>query len=187
MQFHHLITGEIIEPEEWQLQLKVGDHYRIDRPYAMVGDTTYDMPTIYGRIESDEDCPSGFFYVRAFSQYCPHGELGLMCLVEPSCLITEEEFYRARAEGWPVTKTRPHVFVPGDEPPHTPTRRARIVTGKPHCDLQLGTEVVCFYTDDELAERQRLGESITIYTEPDDDHPAGEEYHVTLDDIEIIN
>lgn len=105
MKFRHMITGEMVEPTDWQLGLQVGDYYRTDQSVAMVGETIFDnIPTIYGHIESDEECEPGWFLVRAYSQWCLKGELGLMCIIEPSCKLTQEEFEAARAAGWPDLK-----------------------------------------------------------------------------------
>jgi hypothetical protein len=64
-------------------------------------------------------------------------------------------------------------------------RKARIVTGKPFCDLSIGTIVLILDTDEEIEERTQLGESITVYTVPDDDD-YGDAYYVSAEDIEII-
>lgn len=110
MKFKHIFTGQWIEPEAWQADLQVGDHYYIEQPQAMLLSTNnpdefqskYQTPPVYGRIESAENCPTGYFYVEGFSQWCPEGEHGLMCIVEPSRKLTPEEFERARAAGWPT-------------------------------------------------------------------------------------
>lgn len=107
MKFQHIITGQLVEPSAWQQQLKIGDHYMDDHAVASTADADGNMeiwgplPTIYGRIESDEPCHPGFFYVMAFSQWCPDGELGLMCIVEPTRFLTPAEFDAARQAGWP--------------------------------------------------------------------------------------
>lgn len=110
MKFKHIFTGQWIEPEEWQANLRVGDYYRIDQPVAMLAPTgnpreiqrKFQVPTVYGRLESAEGCPPGYFYARGYSQWCPTGEIGLVCIVEPTRQLTQEEFEQARAAGWPV-------------------------------------------------------------------------------------
>lgn len=106
MQFRNLITGEMVTPTDWQRQLAVGDYYMIARPVAAAVDlagTTHtydDMPAIYGQIIDNEGCQPGFFWVRAYSELCPHGESGQMNICEPTRKLTAEEFAVAQARGW---------------------------------------------------------------------------------------
>jgi len=104
MQFRHMITGQPITPSDWQRALTIGDYYQIDNSVAAVGDedtfTTYDIPTIYGQIESDEACPPGFFWVKAYSTDCPRGETGSFNICEATRQITKEEFEQARQRKW---------------------------------------------------------------------------------------
>lgn len=106
--FYNQITGQAVEPTDWQLQLKPGDYYLIDRPTIMMGDETHTGPNCYGHIigntpDPDEPAyPEGFFLVRAYSQWCPKGELGLFCIVEATRQLTEAEFEAFRAQGWPT-------------------------------------------------------------------------------------
>jgi hypothetical protein len=99
-----MLTGELITPAAWQLALQVGDYYTIEAPIAGVGDgdrfTTFAMPPVYGRIESDEECQPGYFWVRAYSQECPQGESGSFNICEATRLISAEEFAAAKARGW---------------------------------------------------------------------------------------
>jgi hypothetical protein len=105
MKFTNILTGETVTPEDWQLALKPGDYYTIESPTLAVAGQRVGPPTgpptVYGRIENDEDCEPGFFWVQAYSQWCPEGEFGLMNICDPSRTLTEAEFEQARAEGWP--------------------------------------------------------------------------------------
>ncbi|MCB0207699.1 MAG: hypothetical protein KDJ52_00125 [Anaerolineae bacterium] len=108
MNFYNRITGQTVTPEPWQLELKVGDHYIIKQPKFWVGDEVGIAPTCYGEIitntpeEDEPPYPNGFFLVRAFSQWCPEGELGMFCIIEATRQITKEKFEQARLQGWPT-------------------------------------------------------------------------------------
>ncbi|HRJ59057.1 MAG TPA: hypothetical protein PLV64_22420 [Anaerolineales bacterium] len=107
MQFTNLITGETVHPADWQLALRPGDLYRIDRP--MLGALAADMQgvidlmddiTIYGEILNAEGCEEGFFNVYAYSALSPVGEEGILCILDPTARISRAEFEAARAAGW---------------------------------------------------------------------------------------
>jgi|GEM_PF-1105235 len=108
--FTNILTGETVVPNDWKRRLKPGDYYAIEPPTTATGEMTQgkinwttfdDLPTVYGHIESDEDCEPGFFWVRGYSQWCPDGELGLLNICEPTRQLTAEEFNQAQAAGWP--------------------------------------------------------------------------------------
>ncbi|MBI1793367.1 MAG: hypothetical protein HYR70_04160 [Chloroflexi bacterium] len=87
--YFNALTGAQTVPTAWQKNLKDGDFYEI----APVDGSAF--PTIYGKILEVRD--EGFFWVKAYSAWCPQGEEGLLCIVEPTRRITQEEF-RAAAE-----------------------------------------------------------------------------------------
>lgn len=106
MQFYNMVTGQTIEATEWQMALKVGDFYAneagivayldADSEEAEVLDTP---PAIYGEIlEADEP---GYFWVRAYSQWCPEGEFGSFNICEATRQLTKEGFEEARQNDWP--------------------------------------------------------------------------------------
>ncbi|GIK36603.1 MAG: hypothetical protein BroJett011_04360 [Chloroflexota bacterium] len=111
--FFNALTGQTVTAQDWQLQLKPGDYYAIERPTAATvdakGRVNYfdDVPTVYGQIitniaEKDEPAYKfGHFLVRGFSQWCPEGELGLFNICEATRQLTEAQFNAARAAGWP--------------------------------------------------------------------------------------
>jgi hypothetical protein len=77
----NMLTGEWMTPEPWQQELTVGSCYVIHHPVVAVdGRQIPGAPTVYGEIIDGEGCEEGFFYARAFSEYCPEGEIGLMCI-----------------------------------------------------------------------------------------------------------
>ena len=69
LQIYNFVTQTFMIPAAWQLDLKVGDCYAIETPTVAVGEPgnfkTFDnLPTVYGQIESAEDCEPGFFWAR---------------------------------------------------------------------------------------------------------------------------
>lgn len=89
--FINMLTGQTVTPTDWQLTLTVGDYYRID---------LRDL-TIYGHITAHKGRKdSGFFWSDGFSILCPDGELGVVCIVDCTAKITEEEFNAARLREW---------------------------------------------------------------------------------------
>ena len=100
MNFYNQFTGETVTPTAWQQALKAGDYYIVEHPVFQVDAQVLPAPTVYGRIRSNEGCEPGFFVVKAYSQLCPDGETGLMCICEPTRLLTRQEFERARKQNW---------------------------------------------------------------------------------------
>jgi len=100
--FINLLTGQAVEPAEWQLALAVGDYYLNDRPVVAINGGMFldDVPNIYGEIVSSEGCRPGMFITRGYSQWCPEGELGLFHICEATRQLTADEFEAARKEGW---------------------------------------------------------------------------------------
>jgi hypothetical protein len=112
MEFTNILTGQTIKPEAWQLALKPGDYYCIEQPAPAIIDQAtsqvefFAAPAVYGQIQDNEDCDPGFFWVEAFSAWCPDGEVGHLNICDPTHLLTEEEFNQAKANGWPTTFTK---------------------------------------------------------------------------------
>ena len=101
VKLYNSITGEWVEPAQWQLALKIGDHYAIHPNRIVLGKQYVPVPTVYGCITSDAGCEPGFFFVSAYSQWNPDGEIGGFCICDATHPLTEEQFERAKAEGWP--------------------------------------------------------------------------------------
>lgn len=90
MKFTNIMTGEKVTPKDWQLELKKGDYYIIETEC-----------TIYGQILKPKGKKStGMFWVKAWSVYCPEGEVGLMNICDPTEKITKEDFDTAKQRNW---------------------------------------------------------------------------------------
>lgn len=112
MEFTNMITGQTVTPTDWQQALKVGDYYCIAKPVVAVIDPNTghagslgpnEVPAVYGRIVSAVPRAPGHFWAKAYSQWCPDGETGLVCIVDPTHQLTKDEFNQAKASGWPTT------------------------------------------------------------------------------------
>jgi hypothetical protein len=107
--FKNRITGEENSPQEWQAALHPGDCYVIECPIGYINTTSFHQPTIYGEIIGTDDPHDlwflsqrpGYRLVKGYSLNCEDGESGLMCIVDPTRLLTREEFEEARQQGWP--------------------------------------------------------------------------------------
>jgi hypothetical protein len=107
--FKNRITGEENSPQEWQAALQPGDCYIIECPVGYIDTNPFHQPTIYGEIIGTDDPHDswvlsqhpGYRLVRGYSVCCEDGESGLMCIVDPTRLLTREEFEEARQQGWP--------------------------------------------------------------------------------------
>jgi len=108
MTFTNKITGQTVQAQPWQTQLKPGDYYLIAAPIIYLNGETFTGPTVYGQIlppareEEESLLPAGFHTVRAYSQWSPDGELGLFCIVDATRQLTEAEFEDYRSLGWPA-------------------------------------------------------------------------------------
>ncbi len=104
MQFYNGITGETVSSQPWQEKLKPGDCYVIDNPAIGLLLEGQVMPIpdiqIYGQVLNANGCDAGFFNVRAYSAICPEGETGMICVMEPTRIISPAEFEDARRNGW---------------------------------------------------------------------------------------
>ena len=88
--YYNFLTGAQVTPDDWQMKIKKGNYYEI---------VTENLPIIYGVIlETARE--KGYFRVRAYSKWCPDGEEGILCVVEPTRILTRQEFERARTQRW---------------------------------------------------------------------------------------
>lgn len=101
MKLWNSIMSDWVEPEPWQLDLKVGDYYAIYPNRIVLGKQYIPAPTIYGQIHGNDNCSPGFFMALAYSQRMPQGEIGEVCICEATHLLTEEQFKQAQQAGWP--------------------------------------------------------------------------------------
>ena len=97
LSYFNALTGAEVRPDEWQMKLRKGDFYEIN-----TGDQSF--PPIYGEILDGPE--KGYFKVKAYSQWCPEGQQGLLCLVEPTRKITRDEFEVARGSKWKTCEGR---------------------------------------------------------------------------------
>ncbi len=88
--YHNTYTGARVYPYDWQLKLQKGVYFRIVTEY---------YPTVYGVIlESLQE--KGYFLVQAYGERYPRGRKAVVCVVEPTRILTEEEFRAASARHW---------------------------------------------------------------------------------------
>jgi hypothetical protein len=89
--YYNFLTGALVVPDHWQMKIRKGTYYEIvlESPY----------PMIYGVI-LDITQERGYFWVRAYSTWCPDGEEGMLCIVEPTRMLTKREFVRAQQRRW---------------------------------------------------------------------------------------
>jgi hypothetical protein len=90
--YYNSLTGFNIAPEDWQERLKAGDFFELEP----IEGAAY--PTIYGEIL--QGIGNGYFKAVSFSKWCPSGQVGKVCLVEPTRQISKEEFEAARTAQW---------------------------------------------------------------------------------------
>lgn len=88
--YYNRMTGAHVYPYDWQLKLQKGCYFRIVSEY---------IPTIYGVI-LEPLREKGFFVVRAYSERCLGGNKAILCVVEPTRILTEQEFEEAKARHW---------------------------------------------------------------------------------------
>lgn len=89
-QYYNRLTGALVYPYDWQLKLQKGDCYQIITEY---------FPAIYGVIlEPLRDI--GYYDALGYSTRHPNGTGGVLCIVDPTSLLTRDEFEAARARGW---------------------------------------------------------------------------------------
>ncbi len=90
LMFIHQPTGKVITPTDWQRALKPGDHCIMQRSPE---------PPVYMRIISAHTHP-GWFVMECFTTAMPGGYADLLCIVQPTGLLTEDEFEQAHERGW---------------------------------------------------------------------------------------
>lgn len=101
MKLYNSVISDWVEPEPWQLDLKIGDCYAIYPNKIVLGKEYVPAPTVYGRIKGNESCNPGYFIVLAYSQWAPQGEVSDFCICNATHLLTEEQFIQAKKVGWP--------------------------------------------------------------------------------------
>ena len=77
-------------PYGWQLKIQKGDYFRV---------VTEDYPTVYGQI-LEPLREIGYYKVKAYSKRYPYGHKSVLCIVEPTRILTMQEFEEARARRW---------------------------------------------------------------------------------------
>ncbi len=88
--YYNHYTGALVYPYDWQLKIQKGDYFRIVSEY---------YPTVYGEI-LDPLREIGYYRVRVYSEWCLDGEEGTLRIVEPTRILTQQEFEEARALRW---------------------------------------------------------------------------------------
>jgi hypothetical protein len=88
--YYNSYTGALVYPYDWQLKIQKGDYFRVVTEY---------YPTVYGEIlEAFREI--GYYRVWAYSEWCLGGEEGTLLIVEPTRVLTQQEFEEARARRW---------------------------------------------------------------------------------------
>jgi hypothetical protein len=88
--YYNTFTGAMAHPYDWQWKLRKGSYFRILSEYIVA---------VYGQVL--ETLPQkGYFRVMAYSAVIPVGHKSVLCVVEPTRLLTRREFEEAKARGW---------------------------------------------------------------------------------------
>jgi len=90
--YHNFYTGARVYPYAWQMKIRKDDYFEI---------ASECIPTIYGLI-LEVSHKNGSFLARVFSARCLHGEEGTFWIVEPTRILTKQEFEYARSQRWKV-------------------------------------------------------------------------------------
>jgi hypothetical protein len=98
--FNHM-TGAWVIPYDWQTKIRKDDYYEI---------VTENLPVIYG-VVLEASHKNGFFRVRAYSTWCLGGELGIVCVVEPTRILTIQEFECARQQSWKIEEQTVEMVI----------------------------------------------------------------------------
>ena len=88
--YYNILMGAHVTPDDWQTKIKKGNYYEI---------VTECFPTIYGEV-LEPFREKGYYHVRAYSEWCPDGQGGMLCIVDPTRILTREEFEYARTRHW---------------------------------------------------------------------------------------
>ena len=99
--FYNPMVGAEVIPDDWQAKIKKGDYYEI---------VSENLPTIYG-VLLEPFREKGYYHVRAYSAWCPCGEEGMLCIVEPTRILTRQEFEYARTRRWKVEEEAIEVGI----------------------------------------------------------------------------
>ena len=94
--YYNALTGARVAPYDWQMKIKKGDYYEIES-------ASFAYPDIYGVILETME-KKGYFRVQAYSAWCIGGQKGVLCVVEPTRLLTLQEFEKARDLRWKVVE-----------------------------------------------------------------------------------
>jgi len=90
--YYNFLTGAWAIPYDWQTKIRNGNYYEI---------VTENLPVIYGVI-LEASHKEGYFRVRAYSAWCVYGQEGTLCIVEPTRILTQQEFEYARTRRWKI-------------------------------------------------------------------------------------
>lgn len=99
--YYNFLTGAQVAPYDWQTKIRKGDYYEI---------VTENLPVIYGVI-LEASHTTGYFRVRAYSTWCLCGQNGIMCVVDPTRMLTRQEFEYARAQHWKVEEETTEIDI----------------------------------------------------------------------------
>ena len=88
--YYNFFTGAMVYPYDWQWKLRKGDYFRILSEHIVA---------VYGEVL--ETLPQkGYFRVKAYSVRIPNGHKAVLCVVDPTRILTRQEFEEAKARGW---------------------------------------------------------------------------------------
>ncbi len=96
--FNQLLKVEM-PPDDWQTKIRKGDYYEIASECFSAC-----IPTLYGEV-LEPFREIGFYHTRVYSAWCLGGEDGVVCIVEPTRMLTREEFEYARTRRWQIEET----------------------------------------------------------------------------------
>lgn len=106
MKLYDSRSGLFIYSQPWQDAIKPGDHYMILHPFMGVSSggeirtaEYLDFP-VFGEILDAEGCEPGFFNVCGYSSMCQDGEYGLISILDPTRILTPEEFEAGQDANW---------------------------------------------------------------------------------------
>ncbi len=90
--YYNRYMGAWALPYRWQKKIRKDNFYEI---------VTETRPVIYGVI-LEASQTTGCFRVLSYSTWCPDGEKGIICIVDPTRMLTRQEFEYARTQHWKV-------------------------------------------------------------------------------------
>ena len=89
--YYNRLTGAPVTPDHWQTKIKKGDYY----------EAASETIVIYGEILGAA-LEKGYFHALAYSVWFPNGNEARVCVVEPTRILTKQEFEYARSCRWKV-------------------------------------------------------------------------------------